>query len=172
MTLFSKADMDKLVNDMEEEMRATFTEELEIFYRMSGVFVQVLMFDAERQKVNVNGDVHFMENYKALQDLKEFESLMLTDHSTLEKRPTAAVVKIEKVFVADEETAVKNKRLEAEVEQLRQKLQAVQSGIVKQALKNQTDNFEITYTSEDSQKDKDLADQLARANQRVKDVEG
>lgn len=172
MTLFSKADMDKLVNDMEEEMRATFTEELEIFYRMSGVFVQVLMFDAERQKVNVNGDVHFMENYKALQDLKEFESLMLTDHSTLEKRPTAAVVKIEKVFVADEETAVKNKRLEAEVEQLRQKLQAVQSGIVKQALKNQTDNFEITYTSEDSQKVKDLADQLARANQRVKDVEG
>ena len=58
--------MEKLLSDMEEEMRSTFTEELEIFYRMSGVFVQVLMFDAEKQKVNVNGDVYFMENYKAL----------------------------------------------------------------------------------------------------------
>lgn len=119
MQLFSKQDMEKLLRDMEEEMRNTFTEELEIFYRMSGVFLQVLMFDAERQKVNINGDVHFMENYKALQELKEFESLILTDNATLEKRsssPSTSVVKIEKVFVHDEEAAAKNKRLEAEVE--------------------------------------------------------
>jgi hypothetical protein len=31
--------MDKLIADMEDEMRTTFTEELEIFYHMSGVFV-------------------------------------------------------------------------------------------------------------------------------------
>ena len=46
--LFSKQDMEKLMDDMEEEMRTTFKDELEIFYRMSGVFVQVLMDSAEK----------------------------------------------------------------------------------------------------------------------------
>ena len=37
--LFSKQDMENVLNDMEEEMRQTFRSELEIFYRMSGVFI-------------------------------------------------------------------------------------------------------------------------------------
>ena len=47
-------------------MRTTFRSELEIFYRMSGVFIQMLMYDAEKQKTTIRGDVNFMENYKAL----------------------------------------------------------------------------------------------------------
>jgi hypothetical protein len=42
--------MEELLDDMEDEMRRTFKEELEIFYRMSGVFIQMLMFDAEKKK--------------------------------------------------------------------------------------------------------------------------
>jgi hypothetical protein len=77
--------MTKLINDMETEMRQTFRDELEIFYRMSGVFIQLLMLDAEKQNVNLKGDVHFMENYKALQEMKEFEELVLSDNKTLSK---------------------------------------------------------------------------------------
>jgi hypothetical protein len=40
--------MENVLNDMEEEMRQTFRSELEIFYRMSGVFIQMLMYDAEK----------------------------------------------------------------------------------------------------------------------------
>jgi hypothetical protein len=58
--------MENVLNDMEEEMRQTFRSELEIFYRMSGVFIQMLMYDAEKQSMVVKGDVNFMENYKAL----------------------------------------------------------------------------------------------------------
>ena len=38
----------QVLEDMEEEMRNTFKAELEMFYRMSGVFVQMIMFDAEK----------------------------------------------------------------------------------------------------------------------------
>jgi len=38
----------QVLEDMEQEMRSTFRAELEMFYRMSGVFVQMIMFDAEK----------------------------------------------------------------------------------------------------------------------------
>lgn len=75
--------MENMIDDMEGEMRSTFKEELEIFYRMSGVFIQMLMFDAEKQTMVVKGDVNFMENYKALQDMKEFEELVMNSDFTL-----------------------------------------------------------------------------------------
>ena len=64
--LFSKQDMEGVLDDMEQEMRNTFKSELEIFYRMSGVFIQMIMYDAEKQKSIIHGDVNYMENYKAL----------------------------------------------------------------------------------------------------------
>lgn len=66
--------MEELLDDMEDEMRRTFKEELEIFYRMSGVFIQMLMFDAEKNKNIIQADIKLMENYKALKDMKEFEA--------------------------------------------------------------------------------------------------
>lgn len=64
--LFSKQEMEQVLDDMEGEMRTTFRDELEIFYRMSGVFIQMLMYDAEKQNSMIRADVNFMENYKAL----------------------------------------------------------------------------------------------------------
>ena len=40
--------MEELLNEMDNEMHNTFKSELEHFYRMSGVFIQMLMFDAEK----------------------------------------------------------------------------------------------------------------------------
>jgi hypothetical protein len=51
---------------MENEMRTTFKSELEIFYRMSAVMIQMIMYDAEKQNSTIKADVGYMENYKAL----------------------------------------------------------------------------------------------------------
>lgn len=59
---------------MEDTVRA----ELETFYRMSGVFIQMLMFEAEQQNTTLRADVNYMENYRALEDIKDFERLSLT----------------------------------------------------------------------------------------------
>jgi len=50
-----------VIGDMEEEMRTTFKSELEMFYRMSGVMMQMIMFDAEKQNSTIRADVNYME---------------------------------------------------------------------------------------------------------------
>ena len=55
--------MTKLSSEMEEAV----TNELTVFYRMSGVMVQMLMFDAEQKNATLQADVGYMENYKALE---------------------------------------------------------------------------------------------------------
>lgn len=62
--------MKNLSKDMEE----TVNNELQMFYRMSGVMVQMLMFEAESKNVTLEADVGYMENYKALEEMKDFES--------------------------------------------------------------------------------------------------
>ena len=48
-------------------------KELEMFYRMAAVFVQMLMHQAEEQNTVLQADVNHMENYKAIEEIKEFE---------------------------------------------------------------------------------------------------
>lgn len=55
--------MNKLSSEMEEAVNS----ELTVFYRMSGVMIQMLMFDAEQKNATLNADVSYMENYKALE---------------------------------------------------------------------------------------------------------
>ena len=67
----------------------TVRQELETFYRMSGVFIQMLMFEAEQQNTTLRADVNYMENYKALEEIKDFEGLSLkTADFSLKKKNT------------------------------------------------------------------------------------
>ncbi len=61
-----------------------------MFYRMSGIFIQMLLHDAEQQNSTLRADVNFMENYKALEDIKEFEQLQLSGGAafSLQKKAT------------------------------------------------------------------------------------
>lgn len=121
--LFSKQEMETVLDDMEQEMRGTFRDELEIFYRMSGVFIQMLMYDAEKQSSTIKAEVNFMENYKALTDMREFEDFVMNDDFKLVKRPKinaqlAAPVRVEKVIVQDEALQEQNRMLQRQVTEL------------------------------------------------------
>ncbi len=65
--------MENAFERLRSEMETTVRQELEMFYRMSGIFIQMLLHDAEQQNSTLRADVNFMENYKALEDIKEFE---------------------------------------------------------------------------------------------------
>jgi len=125
--------MEKVLDDMENEMGTTFRSELEIFYRMSGVFIQMLMFDAEKQNSSIRGDVNYMENYKALQDMKDFEELVMNQDFSLTKRATIKAqlpalgtpVTVQKVIVADEKVEKRNKELESEMKRLKTQLSEI-----------------------------------------------
>ena len=111
-------------------MRETFKDELEVFYRQSGVFIQMLMYDAEKQSSSIRADVNFMENYKALQQVKDFEELIMESDFTLVKKPTmkaqlpglGAPVQIERVVVQDEETQAQNVNLKRQVTELQSRI--------------------------------------------------
>lgn len=75
-------------------MRTTFKAELETFYRMSGVMIQMIMFDAEKQNSIIKADVGYMENYKALQEMKDFEELVMNQDFTLTKKVTSLGAKL------------------------------------------------------------------------------
>lgn len=48
----------------------------------------MLMYDAEKQNSQVRAEVTFMENYKALSDMREFEDMVMNEDFTLVKKPT------------------------------------------------------------------------------------
>ena len=68
-------EFEEIMAGLSKEMEESVNKELTIFYRMSGVMVQMLMFDAEQKKTTLQADVRYMENYKALEEMKDFETL-------------------------------------------------------------------------------------------------
>jgi hypothetical protein len=79
--VFTRDDLEKAFGRGQAEAGEAVRQELETFYRMAGVFVQMLLFEAEQQGVTLRADVNYMENYKALEELKDFERLNLSASS-------------------------------------------------------------------------------------------
>ena len=71
--VFTRNDVESIFKRIYDEVTETYRNELDRFYKMSGVFVQMLLHDAEKQKANLSAEVSFMENYKALEEIKQFE---------------------------------------------------------------------------------------------------
>jgi hypothetical protein len=63
---------------------------------MSGVFIQMVMYEAEQQNTTLRADVNYMENYKALEEIKNFEHLSLSGGAdfNLTRKKTTAVSKL------------------------------------------------------------------------------
>jgi uncharacterized protein YkvS len=47
----------------------------------------MIMHDAKKQNSTIKVDVNFMENYKALEEMKEFEKLIVSEDFMLTKKP-------------------------------------------------------------------------------------
>lgn len=71
--VFTRNDVEAIFKKIYDDVSSTYRNELDRFYKMSGVFVQMLLHDAEKQSANLNAEVSFMENYKALEEIKQFE---------------------------------------------------------------------------------------------------
>jgi hypothetical protein len=88
---------------------------------MSGVFIQTLMFEAEQQQATLRADCNYMENYKALEEIKAFEGLAAPggESFSLQKKKAASKLPTlgSAMLMAQQETA--------EVAQLREENQAV-----------------------------------------------
>lgn len=68
------------MSKMQADLKETVTQELQMFYRMNGVMIQMMMSEAETQNIVLkNIDVKAAENYKALENMKEYENMSKLD---------------------------------------------------------------------------------------------
>ena len=72
--ILTRQEVETIFSRMEEDMNRTVKDELERITKMAGVFVQTLMSNAEGQGAKLEADVNFIENYKALEEIKQFEA--------------------------------------------------------------------------------------------------
>lgn len=141
--IFTKADLEKVFNRLQEEMQTTVRQELETFYRMSGVFIQMLMYEAEQQNSTLKADVNYMENYKALEDIKDFEQLSLsgaTDFTLTRKKATAAskLPTLGAAMMMSTAESTETQRLKEENEKVKKMMTALQEKLAQSlAVKSQ-----------------------------------
>ena len=98
---------------------------------MSGVFIQMLMFEAEQQNTTLRADVNYMENYKALEEIKNFEQISLSggaDFNLTRKKATAAskLPTIGAAMMMNAHESNETQELKAENERVRKMLQSLQ----------------------------------------------
>ena len=98
---------------------------------MSGVFIQMLMFEAEQQNTTLRADVNYMENYKALEEIKTFEQISLSggaDFNLTRKKATAAskLPTIGAAMMMNAHESNETQELKAENERVKKMLQSLQ----------------------------------------------
>ena len=120
-------------------METTVRQELERYYRMSGIYIQMLMYEAEQQNTTLRADINYVENYKALEEIKDFESLSIkaTGDFSLKKKanvgsklPTlgSAIFNSAQENSETAELRAENDRIKKTVQQLQQQIAQTLAG--------------------------------------------
>jgi hypothetical protein len=98
---------------------------------MSGVFIQMLMYEAEQQNSTLKADVNYMENYKALEDIKDFEQLSLSgaaEFTVTRKKATGAskLPTLGSVMMMNTAESTETQKLKEENEKVKRMMQVLQ----------------------------------------------
>ena len=85
--VYSKEDVEQAVDALGNEMKSTLESELQNIVRMSGVYISSIMSQGEKEGVTFKGDVSFLEDHKALEEMKRIETGQRT-LERLDRQPT------------------------------------------------------------------------------------
>lgn len=86
------------------------------------------MYDAEQQNATLKADVNYMENYKALEDIKDFENMNMSSQFALSKKATVtAKLPTLGSTVIDPNLQSQNLELKAENEKLKKMMAELQA---------------------------------------------
>ena len=65
--ILSWTEVENLIKDLKSELRSTVDSELQNVVYMSGVYIKILMSQAETSSLTLQGDLSFIENEKAIE---------------------------------------------------------------------------------------------------------
>jgi len=92
--VYSKEDVEKIIDQLSKEVQKTVTQEVEAFNSMAGLFTQMLLHDAEKQNVSLIADLPYLDNYKAIEDFKAFEKSTFGMEKTLNLKSKAVAQRL------------------------------------------------------------------------------
>jgi chromosome segregation ATPase len=155
---------------MQLEMEDTVRQELETFYRMSGVFIQMLMFEAEQQNSTLRADCNYMENYRALEEIKDFEKLAASGDQSFslqkKKGATSKLPTLGSAMLMTQNESAEAAQLKEENIQVKRMMQAMQEKLAGALLgKSMLTEKVEGETKETSGKLEELSRKLERAQE-------
>ena len=120
--ILSRAEVEGLISELRDEVKISLDSELSTIVSMSGVYMKILMLQAEAKNFFLQGDVSFIENEKAIEEMKNlsFEK-EFTRKNQAGKLPT-----MQSSIASDLNTVSKIKELTEERDALKKKLMETQ----------------------------------------------
>lgn len=88
--ILSWSEVENIIKDLKDEVRITVDSELQNIVYMSGVYVKILMSQAESHSLHLQGDISFIENEKAIEEMRNIGNVEkeLTKKTTGARLPT------------------------------------------------------------------------------------
>lgn len=123
--ILSWNEVETLINDLKSEVQHTVDSELQNVVYMSGVYVKILMSQAESSNLQLQGDLSFIENEKAIEEMKNLG--VIPDQS---KKLTGRLPTLTASFTSEQQTMSKLKELTEERDKLKKKTNEQQSKIM------------------------------------------
>ena len=116
--ILSKAEVETLINDLHQEIKTTIDSELQNIVYMSGVYIKILMSQAESSNLVLQGDVSFIENEKAIEEMKNLGNF---ERELIKKTQGGRLPSLQAGIITEQSMAVKLKEITDERDSLKRK---------------------------------------------------
>ena len=124
--ILSKAEVETLINDLHQEIKTTIDSELQNIVYMSGVYIKILMSQAESSNLVLQGDVSFIENEKAIEEMKNLGNF---ERDLIKKTQGGRLPSLQAGIITEQSMAVKLKEITDERDSLKRKNLELQANI-------------------------------------------
>ena len=123
--ILSWSEVESFINDLKSEVQHTVDSELQNVVYMSGVYIKILMCQAESSNIQLQGDLSFIENEKAIEEMKNLGKVPDQPKKLSGRLPTLTAN-----LASDHQLATKQKELTEERDQLKRKVNEQQVKIM------------------------------------------
>ena len=148
--ILSKAEVETLINDLHQEIKTTIDSELQNIVYMSGVYIKILMSQAESSNLVLQGDVSFIENEKAIEEMKNLGNF---ERELIKKTQGGRLPSLQAGIITEQSMAVKLKEITDERDSLKRKnleLQANITELLEEIHKNRAVSESLTARNENN----------------------
>ena len=124
--ILSWAEVESLILGLKDEIRITMDSELQNIVYMSGVYIKILMSQAETQGLQLQADISFIENEKAIEEMRNIGSL---ERDLTKKTQGARLPTLQAGAINEQNSSLKVRELSDERDSLKKKILEQQATI-------------------------------------------